>query len=103
MQAFEWIAQNGPDGPGAASAIFLAGDSAGGGLALALAVELRDHPVEGAAVAGISVVSPETDLTCSGESYTSRRWDGDGPARDPMFREEDPGGSRNEFTPVQKT
>jgi len=91
VQAFRWIAANGPQGPGKARAIFLAGDSAGGGLALALAVRLRDEPVEGAVVAGITVVSPETDLSCSGESYTTRRWiEGGGPTCDPMFRDEDP-------------
>mmetsp|Transcript_19222 Transcript_19222/g.50563 ORF Transcript_19222/g.50563 Transcript_19222/m.50563 type:complete len:358 (+) Transcript_19222:185-1258(+) len=91
VQAFLWLAENGPQGPGKASALFLAGDSAGGGLALALAVRLRDHPVEGAHVAGVAVVSPETDLTCGGESYTSRRWqEGGGDTCDPMFRDEDP-------------
>lgn len=48
VQAFEWIARNGPDGPSDASAIFIMGDSAGGGLALALALQLRDSPVHGA-------------------------------------------------------
>jgi len=90
-QAFRWIWENGPEGPGLATAVFLAGDSAGGGLALALAVKLRDEPIEGREVAGITVVSPETDLTCSGESYTTRRWVEGGPEHcDPMFRDEDP-------------
>lgn len=47
--------------------VFLAGDSAGGGLALATLVALRDagHPLPAAAV----LLSPWTDLTCSGESF----------------------------------
>lgn len=49
--------------------IVLAGDSAGGGLALALAMYLRDHrmPLPG----GLILMSPWADLTCSGESYDS--------------------------------
>eukprot|EP00746_Dinoflagellata_sp_MGD_P045427 gnl/MRDRNA2_/MRDRNA2_211292_c0_seq1.p1 gnl/MRDRNA2_/MRDRNA2_211292_c0~~gnl/MRDRNA2_/MRDRNA2_211292_c0_seq1.p1 ORF type:complete len:262 (-),score=50.68 gnl/MRDRNA2_/MRDRNA2_211292_c0_seq1:334-1035(-) len=91
VQAFQWLANNGPEGPGPASALFIAGDSAGGGLALALALRLRDDPVNGARVAGVTVVSPETDLTCSGESYTTRKWhEGGGPTCDPMFTDEDP-------------
>lgn len=42
-------------------------------------------------VAGVSVVSPETDLTCSGESYRTRRWvKGGGPECDPVFNGPDP-------------
>jgi epsilon-lactone hydrolase len=53
----------------AASDIVIAGNSAGGGLALATLVALRDHgaPLPGAAVA----VSAWTDLTGSGDSVTS--------------------------------
>lgn len=58
--------------------ICIAGDSAGGGLALSLLVALRDqgHPLPAAA----SLISPWTDLTCSGESmgYNARK--------DPLFR-----------------
>jgi len=86
VQAFQWLCDNGPEGPGRAPAIFLCGDSAGGGLALALAVRLRDRPADacGVRVAGVSVVSPETDLSCSGESYRTRR------GTDPIFTDEDP-------------
>lgn len=46
--------------------IAIVGDSAGGGLALSLVLKLKD---EGAPLpAAISVVSPWTDLTCSGKS-----------------------------------
>lgn len=47
--------------------IVIAGDSAGGGLALALVLYLRDHQMP--MPAGIIVMSPWTDLTCSGESH----------------------------------
>jgi epsilon-lactone hydrolase len=51
--------------------VALAGDSAGGGLALAACIALRDRgdPLPGALVC----FSPWTDLTLAGESYTSRR------------------------------
>lgn len=47
--------------------IIVAGDSAGGGLALALVLYVRDHglPMPG----GVITMSPWTDLTSSGESY----------------------------------
>lgn len=49
--------------------IVVAGDSAGGGLALALCLYLRDHNMP--LPAGIIAMSPWTDLTLSGESYQS--------------------------------
>ena len=61
----------------AAEKIIVAGDSAGGGLALALVLYLRDHglPMPG----GMVLMSPWTDLTCSGESHTYNF------ERDPQF------------------
>ena len=47
--------------------IILAGDSAGGGLSLALCMYLRDHGYD--LPMGIIAMSPWTDLTASGESY----------------------------------
>ena len=47
--------------------IVVAGDSAGGGLSLALGLYLRDHGI--AMPGGFIVMSPWTDLTVSGESY----------------------------------
>jgi acetyl esterase/lipase len=89
--ALLWLNENGPHGLGRASALFCAGDSAGGGLALGLGVSLRDNPIGSVNIAGIAVVSPMTDLTCSGESYTSRRWQEHGDDRcDPLFRGKDP-------------
>lgn len=50
--------------------ILIAGESAGGGLALALLLAIRNEslPLPSAAVA----ISPWTDLTCSGESYRTK-------------------------------
>lgn len=44
----------------------MAGDSAGGGLALAAAIELRD--ADEATPQGLVLISPWVDLTCAGES-----------------------------------
>lgn len=55
----------------------IAGDSAGGGLALATAVALRDRG--GATPAALLLVSPWTDLTQSAPSYETRS------AADPML------------------
>lgn len=61
--SYRWLLENGYQG----EQIFLAGDSAGGGLALALAMCLRDRgePMP----CGIIAMSPWTDMTASGESY----------------------------------
>ncbi len=60
-----------------ARTIVLAGDSAGGGLALALALRLRDsgHPAPGA----MALLSPWTDLTLSQPTHQSKA------AVDPFF------------------
>lgn len=49
------------------SQIVIAGDSAGGGLALALCLYLKDHQIP--MPSGIVTMSAWTDLTCSGDSY----------------------------------
>jgi acetyl esterase/lipase len=57
----------------AAEKIMIAGDSAGGGLALACLLRLKD---EGLAMPGCAaLLSPATDLTCSGESLGGARDD----------------------------
>jgi epsilon-lactone hydrolase len=63
-----------------AGAVVLVGDSAGGCLAMALLVALRDagEPLP----AGAAVLSPMVDLTVSGESVTGRE------QRDPIFTAE---------------
>lgn len=64
--AYEWLLMEGVR----AADIALAGDSAGGGLVISAMVALRDagRPLPAAAV----LMSPWTDLTASGESYTTR-------------------------------
>lgn len=63
VAAYRWILEQGYD----TSRIFVAGDSAGGGLALALTMYLRDHGMT--MPRGIITMSAWTDLTKSGESY----------------------------------
>lgn len=60
-----------------ADQIILAGDSAGGGLAMALCHYLKDHHRQ--LPCGIVAMSPWTDLTASGESYDTNF------ERDPLF------------------
>lgn len=50
--------------------IMIVGDSAGGGLTLALLVALRDQGIP--LPAGAVAISPWTDLACTGESYRSK-------------------------------
>jgi epsilon-lactone hydrolase len=66
VRAYQWLLDHG----GEPSKIFLSGDSAGGGLAVATAIAVRDRhlPMCG----GIVAISPWADLTCSGESMISR-------------------------------
>jgi monoterpene epsilon-lactone hydrolase len=58
--------------------IVLAGDSAGGGLALALALSVRDQKLP--APDAVVLLSPWADLTLGGESHRTHA------ARDPMLR-----------------
>ncbi len=64
VMAYWWLIEEKKYDP---QKIVIAGDSAGGGLALALVLYLRDHsqPLP----AGLVLMSPWTDLTCSGESH----------------------------------
>lgn len=65
VASYQWLLDRGYCG----EQIILAGDSAGGGLAMCLTMYLRDHhmPIPG----GIIAMSPWTDLTASGESYVT--------------------------------
>ncbi len=78
LAAYQWILDQGYDW----EKLFVAGDSAGGGLALALCLYLRDHGMQ--LPRGIITMSAWTDLTKSGESYKENF------ERDPIF-----GGSKN--------
>jgi acetyl esterase/lipase len=79
--AYRWLLEGGgPSGATGAGRIVLAGDSAGGGLALALLVRLRDGGTP--LPAGAVCFSPWTDLEGLGESMTTRA------AADPTIRRE---------------
>ena len=71
--AYKWLRDKGYE----SERIIVAGDSAGGGLAMALCMELRTNgePMP----AGLVAMSPWTDLTASGESYDTNY------ERDPLF------------------
>ena len=62
IQSYQWLLEQGYP----ANKIIIAGDSAGGGLALATLISLRER--EEALPAGVFCFSPWTDLTMSGES-----------------------------------
>ena len=63
LSAYEWLLQRGYTG----NQIVLAGDSAGGGLAMALTMYLRDNNMP--LPCGIIAMSPWADVSASGESY----------------------------------
>lgn len=69
LRAYAWLREQGPSGVGPARALFVGGDSAGGGLTLAtlLALHGGDLPLPDGGIA----LSPFTDLTLSGESLRS--------------------------------
>lgn len=77
--------------------IILAGDSAGGGLSLALMMYLRDNNEQ--LPDGLVLFSPWTDLTCSGKTYETKA------KYDPMFTTNMPKDSANIYVPedVKKT
>lgn len=77
--------------------IILAGDSAGGGLSLALMMYLRDNNKR--LPDGLMLFSPWTDLTCSGETYQTKA------KYDPMFTTNMPKDSAKNYVPedIKKT
>jgi acetyl esterase/lipase len=76
-RAYRWLLDNGPDGAAPASAVFVAGDSAGGNLTLSLLAWIRDQGLRApnAAVA----LSPATDGTLGSLSLKNNL------ATDPML------------------
>lgn len=73
LEAYEWLLRFGAQ----PEKIVIAGDSAGGGLALALCLYLKDHGMQ--LPEGLVLMSPWTDLTASGESYETNF------TKDPLF------------------
>jgi len=70
IRAYEWMAANGSYGPAPATATFIAGDSAGGGLTLATLLALRDRrrPLPNGGIP----MSAFADLTLASESIQSQ-------------------------------
>ena len=66
LTAYQWVLDQGIE----PRHVAVAGDSAGGGLATALLVKLRDEELPLPAAG--TLISPWVDLTCSGESMTAR-------------------------------
>ena len=64
--AYLWVAENGPDGPGAAEAIGVAGDSAGGNLTLMVSHWARGDGIR--TPDAVVALSPNTDSTISSPS-----------------------------------
>lgn len=64
--AYRWILDNGPEGPGVASRIYISGDSAGGNLSLGLSQWIRDQKLRGPDA--VIALSPLTDSTYSSPS-----------------------------------
>jgi acetyl esterase/lipase len=77
QRAFRWMIDNGPAGQGEAREIYVAGDSAGGNLALMLSAWVRDKGL--ADINGVVAFSPSTDSTLAGGSIKSNI------ATDPML------------------
>ncbi len=69
--AYQWLLENGPDGPAALQQLFFGGDSAGGNLALSLAAWVRDSGLR--APDAVIALSPLTDSTFSGASIRSNQ------------------------------
>ncbi|MDO6441026.1 alpha/beta hydrolase [Marinobacter sp. 2_MG-2023] len=65
-KAYTWLTENGPEGPGEATFILVAGDSAGGSHTLGLLAWIRESGLRQAD--GAIAFSPSTDLTLSAPS-----------------------------------
>jgi monoterpene epsilon-lactone hydrolase len=68
VAAFQWITANGAD----PARTVIMGDSAGGGLAVATTLALRDRGLP--LPAGVVTISLWGDMTCSGGTMDSRAW-----------------------------
>jgi acetyl esterase/lipase len=101
--ALRWLIDHGADGHAPCTGpIFVAGDSAGGGLTAALVHRViaanRHAEVRGTSGAatplridGLGMLSPWTDLTASGPSVRDAAWDEKQRTGDPVFKSNDGG------------
>ena len=69
--AYSWIFENGPDGKSPSKNVFVAGDSAGGNLALSVVAWARDKQLPSAC--GVIGLAPLTDATLSSPSWLANR------------------------------
>ena len=78
LAGWGWLRENGPRGAAPARSLFVAGDSAGGNLTLALLLALKQRglPLPNGAVP----ISPATDFLATGDSWRTRA------ERDPILR-----------------
>jgi acetyl esterase/lipase len=81
--AYAWMLANGPDGPGPATKVYVAGDSAGGNLTLSLIPWVRDREMQQADA--VVAFSPTTDQTFSSPTVLGNM-DSDA-MLGPMFRD----------------
>jgi acetyl esterase/lipase len=81
-EAYRWLLENGPGGPGEPSRVFVAGDSAGGNLTLALSAWVRDQSLR--QPDAVVALSPATDMTLGSPSL-KRNLESDA-MLGPMFR-----------------
>lgn len=78
VRACRWLVEHGPDGSSPASDLVVAGDSAGGNLALACFLKMKDFNTR--TPNAVVALSPATDLTWSSPSLETRA------ALDPILR-----------------
>eukprot|EP00300_Choanocystis_sp_HF-7_P019358 c20314_g1_i1.p1 GENE.c20314_g1_i1~~c20314_g1_i1.p1 ORF type:complete len:337 (+),score=71.01 c20314_g1_i1:33-1043(+) len=95
LQAAVWLMTNGPNNTNTpVNKIFIMGDSAGGGLALAAVVALKrnmfpQYSLVMECIAGVIAISAYTDLTHSTASYGTRVWNPELKTGDPIFSDGD--------------
>jgi acetyl esterase/lipase len=70
LQAYQYMRQNGPEGREDVGSAYLMGDSAGGNLALATLLKVKD--LELPLPEAVMAISPATDFTCGSPSLVSR-------------------------------
>jgi len=64
--AYQWIMENGPDGPSQVRKLIVAGDSSGGNMVLSIIAWARDQGLR--AADAVVALSPQTDVTLSSPS-----------------------------------